>query len=101
MNTNGTCFADSPDLAMAFMVTSCLNGWRTNLKVPSGYQHVTRARMSSCSCFANVKCFRSLTLTSARKNPVGMQPSSSSKSISVGSLVSVEGGEPLSQYALA
>ena len=101
INTNGTSFADSPDLTKAFMVTSCLKGCRTSLKVPSAYQHLALARMLSCSCLANIKCLRSFTFTSALKKPGGMQLSPNSKSSLSGpaAAASNEDGLQLLQYA--
>ena len=80
----GTCLAYSPDRTNAFTVNSCLNGWRTSLKVPSTYHVLVRARMVSCSCLANSRWRLSLTSMSARRKPSGIQSSTNSKSRSLG-----------------
>ena len=81
-NTSGTCFAYSP---VIFTVSSCLNGCRTSLKVPSTYQDLALARVFSCSCLAKIRCLLCLTVRSAWKKPGGRHSSTSSKSRSFGS----------------
>ena len=84
-NNSGTCFVWSPDRTKALIVTSCWNGFRTNLKVPSIYQDLALATVVSCSAVAKIRCLLSFTKTSAWKNPSGMQSSISWKSRSLGS----------------
>lgn len=67
------------------MVTSCVNGWRTSLNVPSMYHVFVLTNSSSWEGIANTRCRRFLTSMSACKNSSGRWFSSKENSKSVGS----------------
>ena len=69
----------------AFIVSNCLKGCLTSLKVPSMYHVEARPRVSNCSSVAKIRCLLVLVSTSARRKFSGKASSSSSDSILVGS----------------
>ena len=79
----GTCFTQSSWHMKAFMVSNCLKGCFTSLKVPSMYHVEARPRVSNCSSVGKIRCLLVLVCMSAHRKVSGKASSSSSDSMLV------------------